>query len=151
KIGFFNFIFILHAGVPRLIEKAWSDTGMEQRSPITAAIQSSSHIIFFEKLTPDHAVLLIKKYLSEYRIKSIPDNDPVAAISPFTKEAIYRIGELTELNAAGILQKANHLLETAVDMQVTTIDEQFVQSVLTQSKTIEEESSHTMENDDSID
>ncbi len=151
KIGFYNFILILHAGVPRLIEKSWGDTGMEQRSPITTASSSSRHIVFFEKLSLDHAVLLIKKYLSEYRIKKVEGSDVNLLISPFDKKAIYKIGEVTELNAAGILQKANHLLEKALEANLKIIDEEFVINVLGQPKKIEEGSSRELASDETVD
>lgn len=68
KIGFYNLILLLHAGVPRLVEKAWSDSGMDQRSPINSVTQSDKHIVLFNKLSSAHAILLVKKYLTEYRI-----------------------------------------------------------------------------------
>lgn len=151
KVGFFNFILILHAGVPRLIEKSWSDTGMEQRSPLTTADTNSRHIIFFEKLSLDHAVLLIKKYLNEYRIKPVKSGNQNDLIFPFDKKAIYKIGEITELNAAGILQKANHLLEKAIEQDLKLIDEKFVTTILGQAKKIEDVSSERKGSDDSID
>jgi hypothetical protein len=35
RAGFFNFLLVLHAGVPRLISEAWQESGMETRSPIS--------------------------------------------------------------------------------------------------------------------
>jgi hypothetical protein len=32
KIGFYNFLLVLHAGVPRLISDAWAESGMENRA-----------------------------------------------------------------------------------------------------------------------
>ncbi|MFK1862636.1 hypothetical protein ACIXEP_11980 [Bacteroides fragilis] len=61
KIGFYNLILMLHAGVPRLIQKAWGDSGMDQRSPISSVSPTSNHIISFDKLNSDYATLLIKK------------------------------------------------------------------------------------------
>jgi hypothetical protein len=147
KVGFFNFILILHAGVPRLIEKSWSDTGMEQRSPITTASANSNHIIYFEKLSLEHTVLLISKYLTEYRIKA--EKQP--SILPFEKKAIHKIGEITELNAARILQKANHILEKAAEKKLQTINEQFVVSELGQPRKIEEASIKKISDETTID
>lgn len=146
KVGFFNFILILHAGVPRLIEKSWSDTGMEQRSPITTANEGSNHIIYFEKLSLEHTVLLISKYLAEFRIKG--DNNP---IFPFEKKAIHKLGEITELNAARILQNAHHLLEKAAEKKQLSITEKFVIEELGQPRKIEESSSKKISDESSID
>lgn len=129
KIGFYNFILVLHAGVPRLVEKAWSDTGMEQRSPLSPENYNSRHIIIFEKLTPDYAVLLVKKYLSEYRISENTDE-----LKPFTEEAIFLISEKSELNAAKILEKANQLIEKAVEENVDEINRAFVEKIFGESK-----------------
>jgi len=124
KIGFYNFIFVLHAGVHRLIEKAWAESGMEQRSPLSSANHGSGHIIKFSKLTNDHAVLLLEKYLSEYRIEKNTNK-----IKPFDEDAIELISEKSKLNAAKILQKAHQLIEKAVDKDVTKIDKQLVEEV----------------------
>jgi hypothetical protein len=50
RLGFYTFILALHAGVPRLIQEAWSDSGMENRAPITPSGTITKHIIPFEKL-----------------------------------------------------------------------------------------------------
>ncbi|MHA2277286.1 MAG: hypothetical protein ACXAC2_16040, partial [Candidatus Kariarchaeaceae archaeon] len=65
------------------------------------------HIVEFEKLTRDHAVLLLRKYLGTYRIKKTKKED----ISPFEKSAINRIAQISELNAAKILKMSFELLE----------------------------------------
>lgn len=125
KIGFYNFFLVLHAGVPRLVQEAWSDSGMENRSPISPSLMSARHIIPFEKLTRDHAKLLLKRYLSEYRI------DPKAAnnLFPFEERAVYKIAELSELNASKILKMAFDLLDQASkDEKHTIIDEAFIES-----------------------
>lgn len=122
KIGFYNFILMLHAGVPRLIEKAWSESGMEQRSPITT--EGASHVIIFDKLNETHAVSLLKKYLSEFRITAETD------IKPFNDEAIKKIGESCEYNAAKMLQSAHNLLKAAAEQKITIIDELFVTNQL---------------------
>ena len=125
KRGFYNVFLMLHAGVPRLIEKAWSESGLEQRSPISGANVNVNHLILFEKLNPTHAELLLKKYLNEFRI-----NKDVDDLAPFTKEAVTRIGEISEYNAAGILQKANILIENAIKFDKTKIDIDFVNRIL---------------------
>lgn len=122
KIGFYNIILMLHAGVPRLIEKAWSESGMEQRSPITT--EGASHVIIFDKLNEKHAISLIKKYLSEFRIE--PQND----IKPFDSEAIKKIGESCEYNAAKILQSAHNLLKAAAEQKIDFINKDFVSQQL---------------------
>jgi hypothetical protein len=104
--GFYNMILVLHAGVPRIIQEAWSDSGMEHRSPILPPTPSK-HIVEFEKLTRDHAVLLLRKYLGTYRIKKTKKED----ISQFEKSAINRIAQISELNAAKILKMSFELLE----------------------------------------
>lgn len=126
KIGFYNFFLVLHAGVPRLVQEAWSDSGMENRAPISPSQFSAKHIIPFEKLTRDHAKLLLKKYLSEYRIGSDLSDD----LSPFEEDAVYKIAELSELNAAKILKMAYDLLDRASQIEgQMIIDEAFIKSV----------------------
>ncbi|MBF0578115.1 hypothetical protein [Dysgonomonas sp. GY617] len=104
KLGFYNLLLMLHAGVPRLVEKAWSDSGMEQRSSISSST-NAPHIVHFNKLDKQRAISLIKKYLSEFRITNED------SISPFTEEAIAKIGEEKEYNAAQMLSLACMLLE----------------------------------------
>ncbi len=122
KIGFYNFILVLHAGVPRLIADAWAASGMENRVPISPK-SISKHIIPFEKLSKQHAKLLLQKYLSEYRIK-VNKKDP---LFPFTDNAITKIGELSEYNAATILKMAYDLIDKAAEIATQkTIDGKFV-------------------------
>lgn len=127
RLGFYNLILMLHAGVPRLIEKAWGDSGMEQRSSISAAA-NAPHIIHFNKLDKDRAILLIKKYLTEFRI--VPEN----TITPFTEEAIAKIGEEKEYNAAQMLSLAYMLLEDSVKKGLQVIDVLEVNQMLQKSK-----------------
>lgn len=147
KIGFYNFFLVLHAGVPRLISEAWAESGMENRAPISPSI-ASRHVIPFEKLSRDHVSLLLRTYLSEYRVTAGADDD----ISPFTEEAVSIIGELSEYNAAKILKMAYDLLDKAslVEGEVV-IDENFVK----ENKGIQEDGTHkglpTIENAASID
>lgn len=124
KIGFYNLILMLHAGVPRLIQKAWGDSGMDQRSPISSISPTSNHIISFDKLNSDYTTLLIKKYLTEYRINA--EN----SISPFKEDAISKIGEHCEYNAAKILKLSNNLIEYAITNNIQEIDKYVVNSML---------------------
>ena len=122
RIGFYNFLLVLHAGVPRLISDAWAESGMENRAPILPQT-ISKHVIPFEKLSKDHALLLLKKYLAEYR-KDDASGDP---LFPFTEEAVAKIGELAEHNASKILKISYDLLDKASDnANQTVIDEKFL-------------------------
>lgn len=127
RIGFYNLLLMLHAGVPRLIEKAWSESGMEQRSSISPS-SAVPHIIYFNKLDKNRAILLIKKYLTEYRIKQ--EN----SIQPFTESAIAKIGEEKEYNAAQMLSLAYMLLENAAKNKIKTIDVSEVSHMLKKSE-----------------
>lgn len=130
RIGFYNLILVLHAGVPRLMEKAWAVSGMNRRSPMLVEEGvSSGHIINFDKLTVQHAKLLIEIYLNQYRL----DPEKTSGISPFTDEAIEIISEKAELNASSILEKAHMLIEHAVKNSKTTIDESFVNETMGKS------------------
>jgi len=122
RVGFYDFLLVLHAGVPRLIADAWSLSGMEQRVPILPKI-SSKHVIHFEKLSKKHAILLLKKYISEYRL----DGQNLDPLFPFTEDAVQKIGELSEYNAASILKMADELLEKAADSEeVKLINPSFI-------------------------
>lgn len=124
KVGFYNLILALHAGVPRAVQKAWDESGLERRAPVSSYRGLPNHVIAFDKITNEHARRLIRTYLDAYRIN--PNGvDPTA---PFTTEAIARIASLSQFNAAEILKKANELLERAVDKGVLQIDASFVQS-----------------------
>ena len=121
KLGFYNMFLVLHAGVPRLINDAWAASGMENRAPINQL--SYKHIIVFDKLTRDHVALLLKKYLSEYRIKEISKDQ----LYPFTEDAVNTIGEMSEFNAAKILKMAYEYLEKAVEKKSQqVIDNSFI-------------------------
>ena len=127
RIGFYNLLLMLHAGVPRLIEKAWSESGMEQRSSISPS-SAVPHIIYFNKLDKNRAILLIKKYLTEYRINKED------SIQPFTESAIAKIGEEKEYNAAQMLGLAYMLLENAAKNNIKTIDVAEVTHMLKKSE-----------------
>ncbi|MBN8642289.1 MAG: hypothetical protein J0L86_10805 [Flavobacteriales bacterium] len=123
KVGFYNMILVLHAGVPRLIEKAWAVSGMNRRSPLineTGAV--SKHIISFNKLDVNHAKSLIEIYLNQYRITDESENK----LSPFNDSSIALISEISEFNASAILEKAHLLIEEAVKEKVKLIDDNFV-------------------------
>lgn len=110
RIGFYNLFLVFHAGVQRLISEAWAESGMENRVPISPSI-ASKHIIIFDKLSEQHAKLLLKKYLDEYRINKSMKNE----LFPFTIEAVGKMGELSEYNASKILKLAFNLLDKAAD------------------------------------
>lgn len=122
KIGFYNMILVLHAGVPRLIEESWAVSGMNRRSPMN---DESRQTVRFDNLTVEHAILMLEKYLEEYKIEK-SDN----SLHPFTKEAVKLISEKAELNASTIIEKAYTLIEKAVQEDVPVIDEKFVNNVL---------------------
>ncbi|MCX6380142.1 MAG: hypothetical protein NT023_11825, partial [Armatimonadetes bacterium] len=123
KLGFYNIILVLHAGVQRLISESWAESGMENRAPISPQIPSK-HVIPFVKLSREHTKLLIRKYLFEYRINADQEHSD---IHPFTEEALTKIGELSEYNAARILKIAYELLDKAATEEGrTTIDDAFV-------------------------
>ena len=102
----------MHAGIPRLIQSAWDQSGLGLRVPISYNKDGvPKHVIRFEKITLEHASVLLQKYLKAYRISSTKSND----LSPFTQEAIEKITEISEFNASKILKMAYELLERAVD------------------------------------
>lgn len=121
KVGFYNLILVLHAGVSRLIQSAWEQSGLEQRSPILFK-GTSKNVIRFEKITVKDAYSLIQKYLQAYRVNQV-DAD---TFSPFTQDAVAKIAELSEFNASKILKMAYEVLERAVDQNVYEIDIGFV-------------------------
>jgi hypothetical protein len=122
RLGFYNFFLVLHAGVPRLIAEAWQESGMENRCPLSPSVESR-HIIPFEKLSRDHASLLLKTYLAAYRIPDY-NSDPLL---PFTTGSVSVIGESSEYNAAKILKTSYDLLEqAALEDGVSEINERFV-------------------------
>jgi len=124
RVGFYNVFLVLHAGVERLIADAWSVSGMSNRVPLEPAF-AASHVIPFEKLSKHHAVLLIKKYLAEYRVRKSEQND----LLPFTEGAVEKMGELSELNAGRILKMGYELLEKAASTEtVDVIDAAFVEN-----------------------
>lgn len=126
RLGFFNFLLTFHVGVQRLISEAWSASGMENRSPISSP-GISNHIVQFEKLSADHVALLLRKYLSEYRLPESPYDE----LYPFNMEAISLIGQRCQFNASNILRTAYGLLEKIANRDDTElIDANFVNSML---------------------
>ena len=127
KIGFYNMIFALHAGVPKLMQEAWELSGLEQRIPINAKFVPR-HNILFEKINEEHASLLIKRYLDEFRIQENFSGDK---LYPFTKEVIDIIARNSELNASMILQIANNLIEYASENGIDEINKSVLDKFLT--------------------
>ena len=122
RAGFYTLILVLHAGVPRLIQKAWEESGLEHRAPIFYKGGTPRHLVRFERITSEHVSLLLQTYLREYRIA--PDDSD--GLAPFTKEAVAEMGRMSDLNAARVLKMAYEALERAVDQDVTQIDAEFV-------------------------
>lgn len=148
RIGFYNFLLVLHAGVPRLISDAWTESGLENRSPISHHT-ASKHIILFEKLNKSHASMLLKRYLDEYRInRSDSDTEP---LFPFSEEAITYIGQKCEFNASKMLKTAYDLLDKAADISIEKIDEQFVMDQLGGQEDLEKKNALTIEDAETTD
>ena len=122
RAGFYTFMLVLHAGVPRLVQSAWDASGLEHRAPIFYQGGTPKHLIRFEKMTPEHARSLLQTYLKEYRITPT-DSDSLA---PFTEDAVTQISGSSDLNASKILKMAYEILERAVDQNVSQIDVDFV-------------------------
>jgi hypothetical protein len=117
-------LLVLHAGVPQLISEAWSSSGLGNRYPISRKIDSK-HWIAFEKLNRVHISMLLKKYISTYRITQVECDE----LAPFKADAISLIAEINEYNAAKILGACWDLLENAADdAGRTIIDEDFVKN-----------------------
>jgi hypothetical protein len=124
RYGFYTMLLVLHAGVPQLISDAWSSSGLGNRYPISRKIDSK-HWIAFEKLNREHISMLLKKYISTYRL----DQAECDELAPFTSDAISLIAEINENNAAGILRTCWDLLENAADNpKRITIDKDFVKA-----------------------
>lgn len=127
RTGFYDFLLVLHAGVPRLVADSWALSGMEHRVPMSPKV-TSNHIIRFEKLNKKHAILLLKKYLLEFRIAG---NEPENPLFPFDEDAIQKIGELSEYNASRMLKMANELLEKAAESEdIKSVDTAFIEKKL---------------------
>jgi hypothetical protein len=126
KLGFVDLLLVLHAGVPRLIADAWAESGMDSRAPIVSQVESD-HIISFEPISRQHAQLLLKKYLVQFRTRRTS-----RTLYPFTEDAVDRISELAELNAAKILRLAYQLLEIAAKLPNSPqINKSFVDGQMT--------------------
>jgi hypothetical protein len=122
KIGFYIFVLVLHAGIPRLIQNAWDQSGLGHRAPIFYKGGTPKHVIRFEKITLEHAFALLRKYLKAYRISNAGVDD----ISPFTEGAVSKIAEISEFNASKILKMAYEALERASDKSISEIDVDFI-------------------------
>jgi hypothetical protein len=129
RIGFFNFIIALHAGVPRLIQEAWNLAGMEQRISIVNGNGTQKHLINFEKIDDKHAIKLIKKYLSEYRTSKFNGD----SLFPFDEKSIVTLAAQSEMNISKILQSANNILEYALQKGISFIDEKVILSYLAEN------------------
>jgi hypothetical protein len=130
RIGFFNFLFALHAGVPRILQDAWGLSGLEHRVSLNPVIEDPKHFVYFDKMNEVHAKLLIEKYLSEYRMENF-DNDN--RLFPFTLDAVKLIGITSEYNAAKILQLAYNIMEHVVKDGEDEITPEYVSKLLKES------------------
>ena len=122
RIGFFNFIMALHAGVPRLMEEAWSQAGLDHRVSMVPSY-SAKHIISFGKLEERQVVLLLQKYLNEYRVNV---QERGKELFPFDKAAISKMGSISEMNAAKILQLAHNIIDYGAEIKSKVIDIKFL-------------------------
>lgn len=122
RIGFYIVLLVLHAGIPRQIGAAWDQSGLEHRAPMSYKGAPPKHVIRFEKITQANMLSLMLKYLDYYRINPTNTED----ISPFTVDAVTKIAELSELNAAKALKLAYEVLERAADTGLSTIDAEAV-------------------------
>ena len=93
-------LLVLHAGVPQLISDAWISSGLGNRYPVSLKIDSK-HLIAFEKLNRVHISMLLKKYLTTYRLDRAKCDD----LLPFTTDAISLIAEINENNALGAVMR----------------------------------------------
>lgn len=130
KIGFFNFLLALHAGVPRLLETAWSESGMESRVPLNPSTVTRN-IIAFEKLNEKHAIMMIRKYLEHYRIKKVKKGEELI---PFTEKSIKLISETSEYNASTILKFAHQIIDKASTEGIHLIDDAYIKKYKNESE-----------------
>lgn len=120
KIGFYNFIIALHAGVPRLLQEAWGLAGMDQRVALSGSTAGQTrHIINFEKINDKHAIKLVRKYLNEYREANFIKSE----LLPFNSKSITVIANNSEMNISRILQNASNILEFAIETDAEEINE----------------------------
>lgn len=146
RYGFFNMLLVLHAGVPALISEAWSSSGLDQRYPLSPKI-ASPHLIPFEKLTPEHVSLLIKKYLNEYRNDSFSGDNLI----PFSPDSINRIAQTSEYNAATILRTCSTLIEKSIANNRSDIDDNFVRTEIEKHEGIISGEEPSLDNPDATD
>lgn len=137
KVGFYIFILVLHAGIPRLIQSAWDQSGLGHRAPIFYKGGTPKHVIRFEKITLEHAYALLHKYLKTYRI----DGNNIDDLRPFTREAVSKIAELSEFNASRILKMAYEVLERAAEQEISEIGTDFVLNNAEDTEITEEQKS----------
>lgn len=122
RIGFFNLLLILHAGIPRLIQSAWEQSGLEHRAPIFYKGGTPRHVIRFEKIGTDDTISLLRTYLDKYRVEP----GEKSGLEPFTEEAVITMAELSEYNASRLLKMAYEAIERAADHDRLNIDKNFV-------------------------
>jgi hypothetical protein len=147
KAGFYTALFVLHAGVPRLISEAWELSGLESRYPIDPRLEAP-HWVAFEKLDKNDVSLLLTKYLSSYRISK----SGRSKLFPFQQKAVEVIAQLSENNAARILRTCSDLLDKAADdPEQKEIDEAFVVEKAAQQGYVGKEDAPTIEDPNATD
>lgn len=124
KKGFYNLLLVLHAGVPRLIEKAWGDSGMEQRCSLTTSDKKNPepHQIIFKPLDKNYSNKLVKAYLDEFRISKDKKNETF----PFEQSALDKIHSFSQGNVSSILKNCHFILEQALSDNLDNIDQKFI-------------------------
>jgi hypothetical protein len=123
RIGFYNILLILHAGVPALIQQAWEQSGLEHRAPITYKGEVKN-LIKFEKISLDDTFALITRYLDAYRI--VEPSTTSEKLQPFMENAIKAMAEQSEFNCTRFLKIAHEILDRGANDLQETIDKEFV-------------------------
>ncbi|HLT65702.1 MAG TPA: hypothetical protein VKZ80_05045 [Flavobacterium sp.] len=129
KIGFFNFIFALHAGVPRIMQEAWGLSGLEQRVPMINS-DDQRHAIEFVKLNQDHAVKIISTYLNEFRTADYKGDK----LHPFNEDSIKKLAVNSEMNISKILRNANNIIDQAISNGLSEITVDIVNKFIANDK-----------------
>src|SRR5690606_5556971 len=148
KIGFFNFIFALHAGVPRIMQEAWGLSGLEQRVPMINS-DDQRHAIEFVKLNQDHAVKIISTYLNEFRTADYKGDKlhtfnqdsikklavkPEIKISKIQRHTKKKLTVKSEMNISKILRNANNIIDQAISNGLSEITVDIVNKFIANDK-----------------
>ena len=109
---------ILDDGVNIILDRYFYSSFAHQGGKIEEYKERLEMYKWFEKLTKNDAILLIRRYLKEFR-KS--DFTETSDLHPFTPEAISMMVEMSEFNAAELLRRAHDLLSYAAENEGTKI------------------------------